>query len=126
MEQRNLTLLTDYYELTMMNGYFRKGMSNRTAVFDLFFRSNAESNYCLAAGLNQALDYIKNLHFGKEEIDYLRSTGEFKEDFLDYLRTFKFTGDIYAVEEGTVVFLTSRLWWLRRRLWKLNWSSRPC
>ena len=104
MEQRNLTLLTDYYELTMMNGYFRKGMSNRTAVFDLFFRSNAESNYCLAAGLNQALDYIKNLHFGKEEIDYLRSTGEFKEDFLDYLKTFKFTGDIYAVEEGTVVF----------------------
>ncbi len=104
MEPRNLTLLTDYYELTMMNGYFRKNMRNRTAVFDLFFRSNAESNYCLAAGLSQALDYIKNLHFGKEEIEYLRSTGEFKDDFLDYLATFKFTGDIYAVEEGTVVF----------------------
>lgn len=104
MNERNLTLLTDYYELTMMNGYFSKGMANKTGVFDLFFRTNAESNYCIAAGLQEALEYIRNLHFGEEEIEYLRKTGDFKEEFLDYLKTFKFTGDIYAVEEGTVVF----------------------
>jgi len=104
MNQRNLTLLTDYYELTMMNGYFSKGMTNKIGVFDLFFRTNAESNYCIAAGLEQAIEYISNLHFGEEEIDYLRKTGDFKEEFLDYLKNFKFTGDVYAVEEGTVVF----------------------
>ncbi len=102
--ERNLTLLTDYYELTMMNGYFRKGMTNKIAVFDLFFRANAESNYCIAAGLQQAIEYIQNLHFGDEEINYLRTTGDFCEEFLQYLKNFRFTGDIYAVEEGTVVF----------------------
>lgn len=104
MNERNLTLLTDYYELTMMNGYFTKGMANKIAVFDLFFRTNAESNYCIAAGLQEALEYIRNLHFEEEEIEYLRKTGDFKEEFLEYLKNFKFTGDIYAVEEGTVVF----------------------
>ncbi len=104
MNKRNLTLLTDYYELTMMNGYFCKGIENKTAVFDLFFRTNAESNYCITAGLGQALDYIKNLHFGEEEIEYLRKTGDFNEKFLEYLKSFKFSGDIYAIEEGTVVF----------------------
>ncbi len=102
--ERNLTLLTDYYELTMMNGYFRKGMTSKIAVFDLFFRANAESNYCIAAGLQQAIEYIQNLHFGDEEINYLRTTGDFCEEFLQYLKNFRFTGDIYAVEEGTVVF----------------------
>ncbi len=104
MEKRNLTLLTDYYELTMMNGYMVKGMSNIKAVFDLYFRANAESNYCIAAGLEQAIQYIKNLHFGEDEIAFLRRMGDFGEEFLAYLKNFKFTGDIYAVEEGTVVF----------------------
>lgn len=104
MKTRNLTLLTDYYELTMMYGYFKKGMTSTQSVFDLFFRANSESNYCIAAGLEQAIEYIGNLHFENSQLEYLRSTGDFDEDFLEYLKNFKFTGDIYAIEEGTVVF----------------------
>lgn len=101
---RNLTLLTDFYELTMMYGYFLKGKTDEVATFDVFFRPFEESNFCIAAGLEQAADYVENLHFGKEEIDYLRSTNAFNEDFLKWLADFKFTGDIKAVPEGTVVF----------------------
>lgn len=102
--EKNLTLLTDFYELTMMNGYLQNGMADKTAVFDLFFREGKESTFCIVCGLEQAIDYIKNISFGKEEIEYLRSLGTFGEDFLQRLAGFKFTGDIKALPEGTVVF----------------------
>lgn len=104
MEKRNLTLLTDFYELTMMNGYFREGKTSEIAVFDVFFRQNELITYSLFAGLEQAVDYVLNLKFGKEEIEYLRSLNAFGEDFLQYLANLKFSGDIYAVPEGTMVF----------------------
>lgn len=101
---RNLTLLTDLYELTMMQGYF-KNNTNETVVFDAFYRKNPSGNaYAICCGLEQVIEYIKNLHFEKEDIDYLRSSGLFEEDFLAYLADFKFSGDIYAIPEGTVVF----------------------
>lgn len=101
---RNLTLLTDFYELTMMYGYYKHGKSDQIATFDVFFRPYDESNFCIAAGLQQAVEYIQNLHFGKEEIDYLRSTKAFDEDFLNWLKDFRFTGSVKAIPEGTVVF----------------------
>ena len=101
---RNLTLLTDLYQITMMNGYFLEGRHEQIAIFDLFFRQNKLITVSVAAGLEQAIDYVKNLSFGKEEIDYLRSLGIFGEDFLSYLSNLKFTGDIYAIPEGTPVF----------------------
>ena len=101
---RNLTLLTDLYELTMMQGYF-KTHSKEHVVFDVFYRQNpCGGAYAIACGLDQAIDYIKDLHFEQEDIDYLRSTGFFQEDFLDYLKNFQFTGDIYAIPEGTIIF----------------------
>jgi nicotinate phosphoribosyltransferase len=104
MKGRTLTLLTDFYELTMMQGYF-KNHSNETVVFDAFYRTNPSgSGYAICCGLDQVIDYIKNLNFDVEDIAYLRSLGIFSEDFLEYLSDFKFTGDIYAVPEGTVVF----------------------
>lgn len=104
MESRNLTLLTDLYELTMMQGYF-KNDTNDTVVFDAFYRRNPSGNgYAIAAGLEQVIDYIKNLHFSADDISYLRSLQLFDEDFLDYLSRFHFSGDIYAIPEGTVVF----------------------
>ena len=103
-DSRNLTLLTDLYELTMMQGYF-KNHTNPTVVFDAFFRKNPfDSSYSIAAGLEQAIEYIKDLHFSQEDVDYLRSTRLFDEDFLEYLLNFRFSGDIYAIPEGTVVF----------------------
>ncbi|MEG1527979.1 MAG: nicotinate phosphoribosyltransferase [Clostridia bacterium] len=101
---RNLSMMTDYYELTMSNGYFKKNMSNTVAVFDLFFRPYDESSYCIAAGLEQAVEYIMNLHFSKQDIEFLRSTNEMSKEFLEYLSNFKFSGNVYAVEEGAVVF----------------------
>lgn len=104
MSTMNLTLLTDLYELTMMQGYF-KNQKNETVIFDAFYRTNPCGNgYSIAAGLEQVIDYIKGLHFASEDIEYLRSLSIFDEDFLEYLSGFKFTGDIYAVEEGTVIF----------------------
>lgn len=104
MTDQNLTLLTDFYELTMMQGYF-KNHSNPTVIFDVFYRTNPSgSGYAICCGLDQVIDYIKNLHFGEEDIAYLRSLSIFDEDFLDYLRQFHFTGSIYAIPEGTVVF----------------------
>lgn len=105
MNKRNLTLLTDLYELTMMQGYFHAENANETVIFDAFFRTNPDGNgFSIAAGLEQVIDYVKNLHFDQEDIDYLRTVGLFTEDFLEYLKTFRFTGDIYAVPEGTIVF----------------------
>lgn len=104
-KMRNLTLLTDLYELTMMQGYFENEDVNQTVIFDMFYRSNPEGNgYAICAGLEQVIDYIKNLHFTEDEIAYLKGLGIFKPAFLDYLRDFRFTGDIYAIPEGTVIF----------------------
>jgi len=104
MDNRNLTLLTDLYQLTMMNGYLKHDKKDEIAVFDVFFRQNDMITYSLACGLEQVVNYILNLNFGKEEISYLDSLGIFSEGFLNYLKNFKFTGDVYAVPEGTVVF----------------------
>ena len=102
---RNLTMLFDYYEMTMANGYFRKGMKDTIAYFDVFYRSNPDKGgYAVVAGLEQVVEYINDLRFDEEDIAYLASKGCFHPDFLDYLRHFEFTGDIWAVPEGTVVF----------------------
>ena len=105
MDRQNLTLLTDLYELTMMQGYFRHKDQNEIVIFDAFYRSNpCDGGYAISAGLEQVIDYVKNLRFDKEDITYLRSLGIFEEDFLAYLADFKFSGDIYAIPEGTVMF----------------------
>ena len=102
---RNLTMLVDYYELTMANGYFQSGMKDKIAYFDVFYRENPENGgYAIAAGLEQVVDYINRLHFDEDDLAFLRSKNCFGENFLEYLRTFRFTGDIWAVPEGTVVF----------------------
>ena len=104
MSRYNLTLLTDLYELTMMQGYYENS-SNETVVFDVFYRNNPSGGaYAITAGLEQVIDYIKNLSFDQEDIDYLKSTGFFHDAFLNYLSSFRFSGDIYAIPEGTVVF----------------------
>ena len=103
-DKRNLTMLTDLYQLTMINGYYQCGLSDRIAVFDLFYRGNGGYSYAVAAGLEQAVEYINNLHFSEEDLGYLRSLGIFPENFLNKLRNFRFTGDIKAVPEGTVIF----------------------
>ena len=104
MNTRNLTLLTDLYELTMMQGYFKYG-NTETVVFDAFYRKNpCEGGYAICCGLEQVIDYIKNLNFSYDDIQYLRSLNLFEDDFINYLSSWHFTGDIYAVPEGTVVF----------------------
>ena len=104
MRANNLTLLTDLYELTMMQGYF-KNPTNQTVIFDMFYRNNpCGGAFAITAGLDQMIEYIENLHFTEEDITYLRSLNIFEEDFLEYLSNFQFTGDIYAIPEGTVVF----------------------
>lgn len=105
MDRQNLTLLTDLYELTMMQGYFRNENANETVIFDMFYRTNPlESGYSIMAGLDQVISYIKELHFDEEDIEYLRSLGIFREDFLAYLKDFRFTGSIWSIPEGTVIF----------------------
>ena len=104
MSTLNLTLLTDLYEMTMMQGYFKTG-NREVVIFDAFYRSNpCGGGYAICAGLAQIIDYIKNLHFSEEDISYLRSLKIFNEDFLDYLKEFQFSGDIYAVPEGSIIF----------------------
>lgn len=101
----NLTLLTDFYELTMMQGYSSTNTANHIAVFDIFYRKNPSGGgYAIAAGLEQAIEYIQNLCFTKEDINYLSSLNTFDNKFLDYLKNFKFSGEIYAVAEGSVIF----------------------
>jgi len=105
MGGQNLSLLIDFYELTMVQGYFLTGVSERPVVFDLFYRKNPNGNgYSIAAGLEQAIEYVKNLHFTRSDIEYLRKQGVFEEEFLEYLADFKFSGEIYAVPEGSVVY----------------------
>ncbi len=102
---RNLTMLCDFYELTMSNGYFKCGIKDKTVYFDVFYRDNPDGGgYAVVAGLEQIIEYINELHFDADDIAYLRSKNIFDEDFLKYLEDFKFTGDIWAIPEGTVVF----------------------
>lgn len=103
-EKRNLTMLTDLYQLTMINGYMQSGMDTRRAAFDLFYRGSGGYSYAVAAGLEQAVEYVRDLHFDEEDLQYLRSLGIFPESFLARLADFRFTGDIYAVPEGTLIF----------------------
>ena len=101
----NLTMLCDFYELTMANGYHTCGIKDKVVYFDVFFRKNPDNGgFAIAAGLEQVVEYINDLHFDDEDIAYLRTKGVFSEEFLEYLRGFRFTGDIWAIPEGTVVF----------------------
>ena len=105
MKRENFAMLCDFYELTMANGYFRNGNGDRTLYFDLFYRSVPDGGgFAIAAGLSQVIEYLSELHFDDEDIDFLRSKNIFDEEFLQYLRDFRFTGDIWAVPEGTPVF----------------------
>ena len=101
---RNLTLLTDLYQLTMGQGYFIEGKHEQLAAFDVFFRPNKLITYSVAAGMEQVAQYLEELEFSKEDIDYLRSLGMFREDYLAYLANLRFTGDVIAVKEGEIVF----------------------
>jgi len=104
-DKLNMTMLMDFYELTMANGYFKKGYKDRITYFDLFYRRCPDGGgFAIAAGLEQIVEYIQELHFSPEDIEYLRNRGIFTEDFLDYLKDFHFTGDIWAVPEGTPIF----------------------
>ena len=102
---KNFTMLFDFYELTMANGYFNSNYREKISYFDLFYRTVPDNGgFAIAAGLEQVVNYIENLKFSDEDIEYLRSRKLFSEDFLEYLRAFKFTGDIWAVPEGTPVY----------------------
>lgn len=103
--KRNLSMLSDFYEFTMANGYFNNGMKDTVAIFDAFYRSNPdEGGYSIFAGLNDIINFIENLSFSDDDIEYLRDIGNFSDDFLDYLRDFKFTGDVWSYPEGSVMF----------------------
>ncbi|MBQ8508857.1 MAG: nicotinate phosphoribosyltransferase [Clostridia bacterium] len=105
MRELNYAMLTDFYEFTMSNGYFQNGFKDRIVYFDVFYRKVPDGGgFAIAAGLDQLIDYLENLHFTSEDIDYLRSKGVFCEEFLDYLASFRFTGDVWSVPEGTPIF----------------------
>ncbi len=105
MENKNLTMMTDFYELTMSQAYFNARKMNEEAVFDAFFRKNPlDGGYAVMGGVDRIIHFINNAHFNDEDIEYLRKTGQFTEEFLKYLKNFKFTGTIYAVPDGTPVF----------------------
>lgn len=105
LKEENLTLLCDFYEFAMANGYFEAGMGEKIVYFDMFYRTVPDNaSYSITAGLEQVIDYIENLHFSDEDIDFLRTKKIFNEDFLEYLRNFKFECDVWALREGTVVF----------------------
>jgi nicotinate phosphoribosyltransferase len=105
MDKRNLTMLTDFYELTMGNAYLENGVGEQEVVFDLFYRKNPEGGgFAIACGLQSVIDYLCDLKFTEEDIDYLKSKGCFNEKFFDYLRNFKFSCDVWAMPEGTPVF----------------------
>lgn len=108
--ERNLTMMTDFYEFTMCQAYFNAGKKNEVAVFDAFFRKNPlNGGYGVMGGLDRIIDFIKNIHFNQADINYLRSTGQFTEKFLKYLKNFKFTGSVYAIPDGTPVFANEPL-----------------
>lgn len=104
-DERNLSMLVDFYEFTMANGYFKNNLKDKIVYFDMFFRKNPDNaGFAIVAGLEQVIEYIKGLNFTKSDIEYLRERKLFSEEFLEYLLNFKFTGDIYAIKEGTPVF----------------------
>ena len=104
-EKRNISMMMDLYEITMANGYFLQNNANKLVSFDVFYRKNPDKGgFAIFAGLEQVIEYIENLHFNKEDIDYFRSMNLFSEAFLDYLSNFKFKGDIYAFKEGTIIY----------------------
>ena len=104
LEKRNLTMLTDFYELSMANGYFTNGMKDKIAWFDMFFRRVPDNGgFAIMAGIRQMVDYLENLRFTQKDIEMLRKKN-FNEDFLEYLRTFKFECDVWAIPEGTPIF----------------------
>jgi nicotinate phosphoribosyltransferase len=105
MDKMNLTMLTDFYELTMANGYFQNGLKEKQAYFDMFFRKVPDNGgFAIMAGVEQLLHYLKNLRFDNKDIEYLRNKNLFSEEFLQYLKTFKFSCDVWAIPEGTPVF----------------------
>ena len=105
LKDRNLTLLTDFYELTMAGGYFENGMKDQIAYFDMFYRKNPDnSGFAIMAGVQQMIEYLTNLNFTDEDIEFLRNKNMFSEEFLEYIRNFKFSCDIWAVPEGTPIF----------------------
>ena len=121
-DKLNMTMLCDFYELTMANGYFANGYKDRITYFDLFFRRCPDGGgFCIAAGLEQIVSYIQDLHFTEEDIQYLRERNLFTEDFLDYLKDFKFTGDIWAVPEGTPLLTMSFC-----PIWRLSTPTSIC
>ena len=100
IEKRNLSLVMDFYELTMSQCYFNED-PNKEVVFDLFYRKNPDDGgFCVFAGLEQAVEYVRNLHFDKDDIEYLRSLNQFSDEFLDYLANVRFTGDLYSIPEA--------------------------
>ena len=110
MEHRDLTLLTDLYELTMMQGYFKEKDANETVVFDMFYRTNPHGNgFTICAGLEQLIDYIKNLRFSPDDIAYLRGLGIFDEDFLEYLKEFRSPG-ISTPSPKVPLYFPGNLW----------------
>lgn len=118
VKTNNLTLLTDLYQLTMMNGYLKCGLSKKRAVFDLFYRGAGGYSYAIAAGLEQVVDYIRNLHFDKSDLSYLKTLGIFDDEFIKALKGFRFSGDIYCVPEGTVVFPYEPILTVSAPLWE--------
>lgn len=116
ISERQLTLLCDFYEITMSRGYFHSGIKDRIAYFDVFFRRVPDGGgYAIFAGLEQIIEYIKSIKFDESDIEYLRSKGIFDEEFISYLKEFKFTGDIWSVEEGTVIFPHEPIMTIRAR-----------
>ena len=110
MKKENMAMLCDFYEFTMSNGYFKNGFYKKNVYFDVFFRKVPDNGgFAIMAGLEQAIEYIRELHFGDEDIKYLKSKGIFDEQFLEYLRNFKFSGDVYAIPEGIRFSRTSLL-----------------
>ena len=126
--QTNYTMLCDFYELTMANGYFQTPeVRDRITYFDLFFRDVPDQGgFAIAAGLEQAIEYIRNLSFTEEDIEFLRQKGGFDEAFLDYLRTFRFTGDLWAVPEGTPIFPREPILTVRARPSRRSLSRPIC
>ena len=124
MDKRmNLTMLTDFYEITMANGYFESGMADDIAYFDMFFRRVPDGGgYAIMAGLEQLIDYLKNLRFTDADIEYLRGKNIFCEDFLAYLRDFEFKCDVWAVPEGTPIFPHEPIVTVRGPAWRIRLS----
>ena len=103
--ERNITMVMDFYEMTMANGYFQNEKHPHRVAFDVFTRKNPDGGgYSIFAGLEQVIEYVENLHFSKEDVDYFRSLNQFPEDFLQYLENFRFHGDLYAFPEGTIMY----------------------